>query len=95
MTTIKLKNGYFVEVDEMNSTLKQKFTGKKKDGTEKESEKVIGYFKKPVDAIERFIKLNRLDEMEGVELSVGEYLKALKKADTDVLQWLKENLKGE
>ena len=88
MTKIELREGYFIEVDEMNATLKQRNTGKKKDGGEKESEKIIGYYSKPTDALERFVVLNRIDKMEGMELSIGEYVNELKKADKEVLEFL-------
>lgn len=93
MTTIELKNGYFIEVDDLNSTLKQRYLGKTKDGKDKEVEKIIGYFNKPIDALERFLRLNRLDEMEGMKLSLDEYIKALKEADREVMEFL-SNFRG-
>ena len=95
MTKIELQDGYFIEVDELNATLKQRYIGKKKTGEEKESERTIGYYSKPVDAIERFVVLNRLDKMDGMTLSLTEYLEALKKADKEVLEFLAEMKKGE
>lgn len=93
MVTIELQNGYFVEVDNLNSTLKQRYEGNKKDGSTMVTEKIIGYFSKPVDAIERFLRLNRLDKMEGMTLSLPEYVEALKKADTDAIDFLR-NYRG-
>lgn len=90
MTTIELRDGYFIEVDEMNATLKKKYIFKKKDGVEKEGVKTIGYYPKPIDAIERFICLNRLDKMDGMELSISEYVNELKKADKEVIEFLKQ-----
>ena len=88
MTKIELRDGYFIEVDEMNATLKQKYIGKDKNGNEKEAEKIIGYYSKPTDAMERFVVLNRTDKMDGMELSIGEYADELKKADKEVLEFL-------
>ena len=88
MTKIELREGYFIEVDEMNATLKQRYTGKKKDGGEKKSEKIIGYYSNPTDALERFVVLNRTDKMDGMELSIGEYVNELKKADKEVFEFL-------
>ena len=75
-------------MDDLNSTLKQRYIGKTKDGNDKEVEKIIGYFNKPTDALERFVRLNRLDVMEGMELSLDEYVEALKKADREVIEFL-------
>jgi hypothetical protein len=88
MTKIELRDGYFIEVDEMNATLKQKYIGKDKNGNEKEAEKISGYYSKPTDAMERFVVLNRTDKMDGMELSISEYVNELKKADKEVLEFL-------
>ncbi len=88
MTKIELRDGYFIEVDELNSTLKQRYEGTKKTGEKKDSKRVIGYYSTPTDALKRFVVLNRLDKMDGMELSLAEYLNALKKADTDVMEFL-------
>ena len=90
MTKIEIRDGYFIEVDEMNATLKKKYIFKKKDCAEKEGVKTIGYYPKPIDAIERFICLNRLDKMDGMELSISEYVNELKKADKEVMEFLKQ-----
>ncbi len=90
MSTIELGDGYFIEVDEMNATLKKRYIFKNKDGAEKEGVKTIGYYPKPIDAIERFICLNRLDKMDGAELTISEYVNELKKADKEVMEFLKQ-----
>lgn len=90
MATIELRDGYFIELDDMNSTLKKRYIGKNKDGVEKEMVKTIGYYPKPIDAIERFICLNRLDKIEGMELSISEYVNELKQADKEVIEFLKQ-----
>ena len=95
MTKIVLKDGYFIEVDEMNATLKQKYTGKSKEGDEKECEKTIGYYSKPTDAMERFVVLNRTDKMDGTTLSISEYVSELKKADKEVMEFLQTLQMGE
>lgn len=44
MTRIYLKNGYYIEVDTMNYTLKREYIGKDKDGNVKNAVKACGYF---------------------------------------------------
>lgn len=39
--TIELINGYFIEVDELNHTLKQRYQGETKDGEKKPAERII------------------------------------------------------
>lgn len=36
MTTIELKNGYHIEVDSLNYTLRQRYAGTTKNGEERE-----------------------------------------------------------
>lgn len=90
MTVIELRDGYFIEVDEMNSTLKQRYVGEKKTGEKKEAERIIGYYSKPKDAMKRFAELNRTDKMDGMRLYISEYVNELKKADAEVLKFLSE-----
>ena len=94
MITIKLRDGYFIEVDDMNATLKKKYMGKTKSGVEKEAEKTIGYYPNVVDAVESYVVRNRIDKMDGMELSMDAYINELKKADTDMVKFL-ATLKGE
>lgn len=41
---VELQDGYFVEIDSLNHTLRQRYAGQDKDGNEKESVRTIGYF---------------------------------------------------
>ena len=58
---IKLSNGYYIEVDNLNHTLKQTYIGKTKDGKTKECEKVIGYFSSLDNALQRYLIHNQTD----------------------------------
>ena len=40
---INLINGFYIETDNRNFTLKQKYIGTRKDGTKKESVKIISH----------------------------------------------------
>ena len=72
--TIELINGYFIDVDELNHTLKQKYIGKdKKTGEKKEMEKVIGYFPNVKSCVERLVRLIPICENDGAVISLREY----------------------
>ena len=77
MVKIELLNGYFIEQEPLNYTLKQSFTGEKKDGTPKESVKTIGYFGDLEGAIKRFLKLNQLDENDGLSVDMKNYVDSI------------------
>lgn len=88
MTKIELFNGYYIEVDDMNCTLRQRYIGEKKTGEKKDAERTLGYFKTVTDVLERLFCLNRLDKTKNMELSLTEYINAIKKADSEVMEFL-------
>ena len=91
VTTIELLDDYFIEVDELNHTLKKRYIGKTKDGEEKPSEKIIGYYKTPQDCLERIVRLIPLDENDGAVISMREYAEQAETAFKRVEEWRKEN----
>lgn len=74
---ILLGNGYFVEIDKLNHTLKKKCKGTGKDGKEKEHEKTHGYFSNLESAIERYLKLNQIDLMAESSLEMRRYVEVI------------------
>lgn len=89
---INLSKSYYIEIDEFNHTLKQRYTGKTKDGEDKESVKVIGYYGSLKNAVEGFIKHNQIDSMSYASLNMREYVKMAeevnKKAVNDIMSLL-------
>lgn len=73
MFTILLIDGYYIEVDDMNCTLKYKYVGKTKDGEEKESIKTIGYYPDINSCLEKLVKLKVVDELDGRFVDMREY----------------------
>ena len=93
MTTIELKNGYYIEIDPMNYTLKQRYTGTGKNVEKKEAEKICGYFGKIRTVIEKYIFLVQLDVMDGERLSMAEYVKTIEQVNKIAVQGLEEVLR--
>lgn len=56
MARITLINGYYVDKDQLNYALKQKYIGTGKDEQPKEMERTIGYFGNMNDAVEECVK---------------------------------------
>ena len=86
MTMINLKNGYYIEVDSLNHTLKQRFQGKTKYGETKDSDRTCGYFQNMRGAIEKYIKLCRLDVLDGEYMEMQEYIRQIERIDQLALQ---------
>ena len=89
--TIELINDYFIEVDELNHTLKKRYMGKTKEGVEKQTERTIGHYKNVQDCVERLVRLIPLDENDVTVISLREYAERSEKAFKKVEEWRKEN----
>lgn len=90
---IVLFNGYFIEIDPLNHTLKQKYTGKDKDGNEKEAERIIGYYPNVKAALKRFVSLVQVDETDNRIIDMEQYLEAVEKANQKVMDYLEKLFK--
>lgn len=73
MVEIKLQDGYFIEIDPLNYTLRQRYSGKTKDGELKESVRTHGYYGSIRQAVDRYITLSQLDFMDGMSIDLKEY----------------------
>jgi hypothetical protein len=90
MFKINLTNSFFIEVDDLNHTLKQKFIGKDKEGNEKESERVCGYFGKDIGAaIGKYIRLNQNALLAQEALELEEYVKSIKRINFEAVSVIK------
>ena len=85
---IELIDDYFIEVDELNHTLKKRYMATdKKTGEKKPAEKIIGYYKNTQDCVERFVRLVCLNEIQGTVISLREYAEQAEKAFKKVEDW--------
>lgn len=90
-----LTNGYYIEIDGLNHTLKQKYIAERKDGKSKyETEKVCGYYNNLAGAVEKFIKLNQIDLMAQESLEMKEYVKSIEEINKASVKAIKSVLEG-
>lgn len=87
--TINLTNGYWLEIDKMNITLKQKYTYKDKQGDQKETEREIGYFSTIEGAIKRFLNNNQIDLLSDTAMEMEEYIKSIKEINETAVRQFK------
>lgn len=80
MTRIELDEGYYIDTDAMNYTLKRRQIRKADDGSEREVEKVIGHYGTLIKAIRAAAEVSATEKTEGMCLKVDEYLEGLKAA---------------
>ena len=87
---INLTNGYFVVTDPMNHTLKKKYTVvSKKDGSQKEVEKVCGYFSNLESAVKKFLELNQIDLLSDTAVDFMGYLDSIQTINERAVQAIK------
>jgi len=91
---IKLSNGYYIEIDNLNHTLKQNYIGTTKDGEKKEYEKTIGYFSNLDNALKRYLIHNQTDFMADSSMSLDEYLEFVEEANKQAIKEIKSLLEG-
>lgn len=93
MTTITLKNGYYIEIDPLNYTLWQKYTGETKSGEKKEAFRTLGHFANIENAIRKYLELSQLDILDGEMLTLEEYVESFQKINAIALQGIQEELR--
>lgn len=92
MTTIELSNGYFIDIDPLNYTLRQRYTGQAKSGERKEAVRTHGHYSRIEQAITRYMELCQMEILDGERLSLEEYVDLIKTVNKVALHGLKEVL---
>lgn len=92
MTRIDLKNGYYIEIDTLNYTLRREYIGKNKDGNVKNAVKTCGYFPSVKQAVKRYIECVQLDVMDGERLSLEQYVETVEQVNKLAVQGLEDVL---
>lgn len=69
-----------MEIDSLNYTLRQRYTGQDKDGNEKESVRTIGYFGDMKQCVKALLERYPRELFEKAQISFSEYLELLDKA---------------
>lgn len=86
MVEIELQDGYFIEIDPLNYTLRQRYSGKTKDGESKEAVRTYGYYGSIRQAVDRYITLSQLDFMEGMSIDLKEYVDLIERLNKSAVQ---------
>lgn len=94
MTTINLTNGYFIEIDDLNHTLKQRYKGKTKDSKERDGVRTHGYYGNLNHALKAFVKLNQIDCMADTAVTMGEYVKRIEEINSEAVKGIEMVLEG-
>lgn len=91
---ITIINGYYIETDNRNFTLKQKYIGKRKDGTKKDSIKIISHCGNLEQALETFLRMNQIPHDSKLAFDLMEYANYIEQSNKEAVQALKSVLEG-
>ena len=91
---IKLDHDFFIDVDDLNHTLKQKYTATSKNGEESEAEKVIGYFPDVEQCVERYIDMRQELLKPDKAVTLREYVNLVKKSNNEAVKAIKRLIEG-
>ena len=89
---INLINGFYIETDNRNFTLKQKYTGTRKDGTKKESVKIISHCGSLEQALELFLRINQVPKEAKMAVDLMSYASLVEQSNKEAVRALKREI---
>ena len=89
---INLINGFYVETDNRNFTLKQKYIGTRKDGTKKESVKIISHCGSMEQALDLFLRINQVPKEAKLAVDLMAYADFIEQSNKESVRALKSDL---
>ena len=89
---IILINGYYIETDNRNFTLKQKYIGTRKDGTKKESVKIISHCGSMGQALELFLRINQVPKEAKIAVDLMSYASFIEQSNKEAVRALKREI---
>ena len=89
---INLINGFYIETDNRNFTLKQKYIGKRKDGTKKESVKIISHCGSLEQALELFLRINQVPNEAKMAFDLMYYANYIEQSNKEAVRALKREI---
>ena len=89
---INLINGYYIDVTPNNFTLKQKYIGTRKDGTKKESVKIISHCGSLEQALELFLRINQVPKEAKLSVDLIAYANYIEQSNKETVRALKREI---
>ena len=89
---ISLINGYYIEVNNRNFTLRQKYVGTSKDGEKKEYSKIISHCGSLEQALETFLRMNQIPQESKLAVDLMEYVNLVEQSNKEAVRALKSIL---
>ena len=89
---INLINGFYIETDNRNFTLKQKYIGTRKDGTRKEAVKIISHCGSMEQALDLFLRINQVPKEAKMAVDLMYYANYIEQSNKEAVRALKREI---
>ena len=89
---ITLINGFYIESDNRNFTLKQKYIGTRKDGTRKEAVKIISHCGSLEQALDLFLRINQVPKEAKMAVDLMSYASLVEQSNKEAVRALKREI---
>ena len=89
---IILINGFYIETDNRNFTLKQKYIGTRKDGTKKDSVKIISHCGSLEQALDLFLRINQVPKEAKIAVDLMAYANYIEQSNKEAVRALKREI---
>lgn len=92
MIRVDLKNGYYIEINRLNYTLKMERIGKGKDEKIKNIVKTCGHYMNLKDALLKYMECVKLDVLEESIITIEKYIDNVERLNNLLIQGLEDAL---
>ena len=89
---INLINGFYIDTDNRNFTLKQKYIGTRKDGTKKEAVKIISHCGNLEQALDLFLRINQVPKEAKMAVDLMYYANYIEQSNKEAVRALKREI---
>ena len=89
---INLINGFYIETDNRNFTLKQKYIGTRKDGTKKDAVKIISHCGSLEQALDLFLRINQVPKESKIAVDLMYYANYIEQSNKEAVRALKREI---
>lgn len=92
MKEIQLPNNFFIDCQPGCYWLRERYTGKKKDGSPKEATRPHGYYRDMRSALHKYLEINTINGLQAVE--IWEVGKLVERSNKEAVYKLERILEG-
>ena len=89
---INLINGFYIDTDNRNFTLKQKYIGTRKDGTKKDAVKIISHCGSLEQALDLFLRINQVPKEAKMAVDLMSYASLVEQSNKEAVRALKREI---